>query len=399
MSRPPPPAGVLARPPIKVRDGRIPPPPEVLGRPVKDKSGKTVPFPATKSASSAGGATAAAAAGSSMTASKYDKLLTKIYYDKVDGFGSIQDTYAAAKKIDPSITLKIVKDFLDRQTIRQTKKDAGFNSFVADEALQSIQIDVAYFTKNKFKESPFGFAFFAVDIFSKKLAVIPMKKANADDCVKAIAQVFEKLIGLPKQVYSDEGGEFKAKEFADKMKYYDVEHQFSRTPPAFVERTIRTVKEHVKKRLETHGGQWHDLVPFVVDRYNQKEHATTKVAPEDAADRKYEKVVRKNIESKATFNRDYGKDMSTGSKVRMVEKKGKFGDKKFDNDYYKEGHDTVASKQTNRSNVTTYKLANPRNVPEFSRPFLRHELKYVPGREAPKPVRRRATTKQAVRFA
>ena len=47
-----------------------------------------------------------------------------------------------------------------------------------------------------------------------------------------------KMIGLPKQVYSDEGGEFKAKEFADKMKYYDVEHQFSRTPPAFVERIV-----------------------------------------------------------------------------------------------------------------------------------------------------------------
>ena len=218
--------------------------------------------------------------------------------------------------------------------------------------------------KNRFKESPFGYAFFAVDIFSKKLAVIPIKKVypaapNAEDCVKTITQVFEKLIGLPKQVYSDEGGEFKAKEFVDKMKYYDVEHRFSRTPPAFVERTIRTVKEQVKKRQDTHGGQWQDLLPFVVDRYNQKEHATTKVAPEDAADRKYEEVVRNNIEKKATFNRDYVKDMPTGSKVRLVEKKGKFGDQKFDKDYYREGHDTVVSKQTNHSSVTTYKLANP----------------------------------------
>ena len=72
------------------------------------------------------------------------------------------------------------------------------------------------------------------------------------------------------------------------------------------------------------------MVPFVVDRYNQKEHATTKVAPEDAADRKYEEVVRDNIEKKATLNRDYGKDKPTGSKVRLVEKKGKSGDQKFD---------------------------------------------------------------------
>ena len=156
MSRPadlarPPPSEVLGRP-IKVRGGRLAPPPEVLGRPVKDKSGKTIPFPSTKPpttpASGGGQRAGAATGGSAMAASKkYDKLLTEIYYDKVDGFGSIQDTYAAAKKRDPSITMKIVKDFLDRQTIRQTKKDIGFNSFVANEALQSIQIDIAYFTK------------------------------------------------------------------------------------------------------------------------------------------------------------------------------------------------------------------------------------------------------------
>ena len=122
-----------------------PPPSEVLGRPVKDKSGKTIPFPATKPpttpASGGGQRAGAATGGSAMAASKkYDKLLTEIYYDKVDGFGSIQDTYAAAKKRDPSITMKIVKDFLDRQSIRQKKKDAGFDSFVANEALLTIQI-------------------------------------------------------------------------------------------------------------------------------------------------------------------------------------------------------------------------------------------------------------------
>ena len=148
MSRPAPPAEVLARP-IKVRGGRLAPPPEVLGRPVKDKSGKTIPFPTTKtptkSASGGQRAGAASAGGTAMAASKkYDKLLTESYYDKVEGFGSIQDTYAAAKKRDPSITMKIVKDFLDRQTIRHTKKDIGFNSFVANEALQSIQICLLY---------------------------------------------------------------------------------------------------------------------------------------------------------------------------------------------------------------------------------------------------------------
>ena len=55
-------------------------------------------------------------------ASKYDDILRKIFYDARDGFGSIEKTWKAAKKQNPEITKAIVKDFLDRQKIRQKKK-------------------------------------------------------------------------------------------------------------------------------------------------------------------------------------------------------------------------------------------------------------------------------------
>ena len=40
----------------------------------------------------------------------------------------------------------------------------------------------------------------------------------------------------------DEGGEFQAA-FAERLKYYEVELKVTRTPPVFVERSIRTIKE------------------------------------------------------------------------------------------------------------------------------------------------------------
>ena len=55
-------------------------------------------------------------------ASKYDDILKKIYYDVREGFGSIEDTWKAAKKQDPSITKAIVKEFIERQALRQAKK-------------------------------------------------------------------------------------------------------------------------------------------------------------------------------------------------------------------------------------------------------------------------------------
>ena len=86
--------------------------------------------------------------------------------------------------------------------------------------------------------------------FSKKLAVIPLKTKGSELTAKVLEQVFEEDIGIPLQVYTDEGGEF-VKNFSKKLKYYDVEQKISRTPPAFVERAIRTVKEQILDRQKS----------------------------------------------------------------------------------------------------------------------------------------------------
>ena len=63
-----------------------------------------------------------------------------------------------------------------------------------------------------------------------------------------------------------------------------------------MERAIRTVKEKVLERQETLGiKDWTEAAKYVVDQYNDEEHTTTKVAPNDAAYAKYEDVVRKTL--------------------------------------------------------------------------------------------------------
>jgi len=155
-------------------------------------------------------------------------------------------------------------------------------------------MDIAHMPKRIVGQSEFKYALFAYEVFSKKLAVIPLKNQTSESTANALKQIFEEDIGLPLQVYNDEGGEF-VKHFSQKLKYYDVEQKISRTPPAFVERAIRTFKEKVLKRQKTLGiKNWTDTVKYVVDQYNDHEHATTKVAPNDAGYAKYEDVVRKH---------------------------------------------------------------------------------------------------------
>ena len=113
------------------------PPPEVLGREVRSSDGKVIPWPKKPPPMTD--------AESKKRRAEIDKLLTKIYYDVDTGFGSIEDVLRQARKTDKSITREIVKEFLDRQAIRQRKAPTKSNSFIPREPLHEIQIDLADF--------------------------------------------------------------------------------------------------------------------------------------------------------------------------------------------------------------------------------------------------------------
>ena len=45
-----------------------------------------------------------------------DRILRQIYYDE-SGFGSINETYKEAKKLNPNITLEYTKQWMTKQKI------------------------------------------------------------------------------------------------------------------------------------------------------------------------------------------------------------------------------------------------------------------------------------------
>ncbi len=64
-----------------------------------------------------------------------ENILRQVYYNE-SGFGGIVETYKEAKNILNTITLDDVEEFLEKQKTRQIKGYTGFNSYVADHALQ-----------------------------------------------------------------------------------------------------------------------------------------------------------------------------------------------------------------------------------------------------------------------
>ena len=301
-----------------------------------------------------------------------NKILRQVYYDADTGFGSISDTYKDAKKILNSITYNDVKNFLDKQKIRQTKGYRGFNSYVASEPLQELQIDIADFTASGALNDGFRYLFVAVDIFTKFCHAVPIKDKQPDESVRAMKEVLD-AIGKPKVLYHDFEGSWNSKPFIRLLNENKIEQIITSTPPPFAERMVQTIKNMIHTRLgglEMNKEEWVNLLPAILKKYNNTEHSTIGMSPNRAKQGKDNIEIWLNINNKASFNRKYP-PIKKGNEVRTYIKptnKSKGYDSRWSKDVFKVLAITDDGKQFLVNNKTR-KL------------YSRHELLLVRGVE------------------
>jgi len=194
-----------------------------------------------------------------------ENVLRKVYYNE-DGFGSINDTYKQAKKQLDSITIEDTKQWLEKQKGRQTKAYKGFNSYVADEPLDEIQIDLADFTKSASDNDGYRYCLVAVDVFTKILWGVPIKNKKPDECVRAFNEVLDK-IGIPKQIYHDNEGSFSSLKFIRLVKPHKIRQIIVSTKAPFAERAVQTIKNMIHARIEGLDlpvEKWVEMLPAIL---------------------------------------------------------------------------------------------------------------------------------------
>jgi hypothetical protein len=77
-----------------------------------------------------------------MNAAERDRVIAEVFYNKREGFGSLQATYASARRVDPRITKQDVRRFLMNQEVRQRRKPIKVNSYVPDLPREQFQVDL-----------------------------------------------------------------------------------------------------------------------------------------------------------------------------------------------------------------------------------------------------------------
>ena len=208
------------------------------------------------------------------------RIIEEVYLNPRTGFGSIADTLKAAKERNPFVTRDEVKRYFESLADRQDRPQRGSNSFVPQEPMHEVQVDLAFM--QAFGAKPYPYMLVAIDSFSKKVAALPLKDRLATTTTSAMRIIIDRL-GIPAQVYSDDGAEFK-KEFKQLLDDWSIEKQVARGHAFFVERVIRTIKEAMLRRLAQgvgRRGQWHLLLPDIIEQINNRVHTATGATPNE----------------------------------------------------------------------------------------------------------------------
>ena len=306
-------------------------------------------------------------------------VIRQVWYDSDTGFGSISKTYKDANRILNSITYKDVKEFLERQETKQVKKGyRSFNSYVAKHKLEEIQIDIADFTLSAAVNNGFRYCFVAIDVFTKFAHAVPIKDKERVESIRAMKEVLEK-IGVPKQIFRDEEGSWGTSEWREMIQEYGIHDMISKTPPPFAERMVQTVKNMVNDQRRGLGiaeQNWIEILPRILKKYNNTEHSTTKVTPNNATRNDHQIDVYFNIKEKAQFMRRYP-PLNVGDDVRRYKKPD------MTKKGYRPSWSGVVFKVlsiVNQGGETRYNI-NDSILGSRSRTYGRNELLLVKGRE------------------
>jgi hypothetical protein len=188
-------------------------------------------------------------------------------------------------------------------------------------------VDMQYFAKTN---KGFRYILMVIDVFSKYGYAIPVKNKTAEEMVKAFTQLWD--LGMPhfRLLWTDKGREFDNKQMRELLSSRNVHMYWTENEEksTVVERWNRTIKQWMWKYFTKHRtGVYIDILPQLIEKYNNTYHRSIKCTPADA---------RKPSNHQHVFNALYAGTNKSDKKlreppkfhvndqVRITKKKGHF---------------------------------------------------------------------------
>jgi len=291
----------------------------------------------------------------------FDEILKKVYYDASKGFSSVQKIYKRVKEIDPSITIKIVKDFVQRQDTAQINKEVKKKKTKTFQHITGgighFQTDITDYPKYYKQNNGNRYILCMIEINSRKAYAVPLKTKTKSSVVEGIKSMIEKVKEEGNKInvlQSDMGNEFKNNQMKSLLVENSIEQRFCNVGDkkcmSIVERFNRTIRSLITKYMVANNTtKWVDKLGEFVENYNSSYHSAIKTEPNNVD----EKMEVEIIKDKITENFENKEQIlvNVGDKIRIKLKKGLF--KKLGRNFSDEVYIVV---KVNRNSVKVNEL-------------------------------------------
>ena len=194
-----------------------------------------------------------------------------------------------------------------------------------------------------------------IDVFSKFAWCVPLKTKSATSILTAVKDVIKSSDRSPEKFWIDQGTEFYNKDFkkwlADHgMSMYST---YGESKSAVVERFIRTLKDLMTKEFtEYNTRNWVELLPKVLNVYNNRVHRTIKMSPMEASDPDNEALVHRNMYPVKREKKVKKPQFKVGDDVRISRVKGIF-EKGMENNF---SYEVFKIAEVLNTDPVTYKI-------------------------------------------
>ena len=169
-----------------------------------------------------------------------------------------------------------------------------------------------------------------IDVFSKFGWIVPLKDKTGETVANAFKKIFKEK-RIPKFLWTDKGKEFYNKNTKSLLDQHNITlYSTENEEKSFVvERWNRTIKNKMWKQFTKQSStQYLDMLPEIVDEYNNSYHSSVKMTPVQASEKENQGIVYYNLYAKIKPIKTKAK-FKVGDTVRFSKYKRKLFDKGF----------------------------------------------------------------------
>lgn len=261
------------------------------------------------------------------------ELLESIYYNpKAEGsFGGLKKLYNAALKKDPSLKLRQVENWLNKQNaytlFKQRRKNFLRVPILVDYLDEQWQADILDMTWLARENDGYKYILVVIDILSRYAWAIALKDKSA----KTVTDAFNKIFSngrKPDKLQTDQGKEFVNSTLKTFLTTNNVKH-FTTTDDvikcAIAERFNRTLRSRIYRYLSAENtNRYIDKLSDIIIGYNNSFHRTINTTPASVTPENETEILLNIRKSHKKINSIRVKPFKVGDFVRITRAKGIF---------------------------------------------------------------------------